>query len=209
MDAFRLTHRLVPPIVETPIARRERTRVAESILQRIADGDDRAVKECLDRYANLVWSVARRMSPSPADAEDAVQEIFVELWKSAGRFDPERASEPAFITMIARRRMIDRLRHNERRPQTSPMPEDFDFAGDQHEQLELGAEASLAMRALDVLKPEQREAVVLSVVHGMSHSEVAERTNLPLGTVKSFIRRGLNAVRDSLAAREPGEEASS
>lgn len=178
-----------------------------SILERIAAGDQRAVRDCLDRYANLVWSVARRMSPDPGDAEDAVQEIFVELWKSADRYDPDRASEPAFITMIARRRMIDRLRHSERRPQTSPLPEDFDFAGDQHERLELGAEASLALRALDVLKPEQREVVVLSVVHGMSHSEVAERTRLPLGTVKSYIRRGLNAVRESLASQNGGEEA--
>lgn len=183
--------------------------MGDSILQRIAAGEQRAVKECLDTYANLVWSVVRRMSPNPADAEDAVQEIFVELWKGAGRYDPARASEPTFITMVARRRMIDRLRQSDRRPQTSPMTEELEYASDQHEQIERGAEAALALRALDVLKPAQREAVLLSVVHGMSHSEVAERTNLPLGTVKSFIRRGLETVRASLESRTPGEEASS
>ena len=174
------------------------TTVNSTILERIARGDQRAVKQCLDRYGDLVWSIARRMSPSPADAEDAVQEVFVDVWKSADRFRPDRASEPTFIAMIARRRLIDRLRTRERRPQTTVMTDDMDFADDQYERLERATEASLAMRALGELRPEQREAVVLSVVHGMSHAEVAQRTNLPLGTVKSFIRRGLKMVRESL-----------
>ena len=184
--------------------------VGPSILERIASGDQRAVQECLDQYGNLVWSIVRRMVPSPADAEDAVQEVFVDVWKSAARFEPSKASEATFVAMVTRRRMIDRLRAQERRPQTSPIPEEMDFPSDDHEQIEASAEASLAMRALRQLKPEQREAVMLSVLHGMSHSEIAERTKLPLGTVKSFIRRGLATVRDSLTdAPEAGKGASS
>ena len=145
---FRFTGRFEPVSARTPLPESGvGTQVGQSILERIAGGDERAVKECLDRYGNLVWSIVRRMT-APADAEDAVQEIFVDLWKSAGRFEPERSSEAGFIAMIARRRMIDRLRSEERRPQNSPIPEDMDFASDQHERMELGVEASLAMRAL-------------------------------------------------------------
>jgi RNA polymerase sigma-70 factor (ECF subfamily) len=173
--------------------------MGQSILERIAQGEQNAVSECLDQYSDLVWSIARRMSPSPADAEDAVQEVFVDVWRSAERFRPEKSSEAAFIAVIARRRMIDRLRASSRRPQTTVMPDDMDFASDQHEKMEESLEASMALRALDQLKPTQREVLMLSVVHGMSHGQVAQRTKLPLWTVKSYIRRGLNTVRASLA----------
>jgi RNA polymerase sigma-70 factor (ECF subfamily) len=68
------------------------------------------VRQCVEVYGPLVWSIARRFAPSTVDAEDAVQEIFVELWKHAGRYDPALVSEPTFVTMIARRRMLERLR---------------------------------------------------------------------------------------------------
>ena len=84
--------------------------VNESILQRVAAGDMAAMQECIDRYGGLVWSLARRLSLSPAEAEDGVQEAFIELWKHAERFDPEVASETTFVSMIARRRLIDRRR---------------------------------------------------------------------------------------------------
>ena len=154
--------------------------VNQPILPRIATGDSGAVKECMERYGALVWSIARRMAPSPTDAEDAAQEIFVELWKSAARFDESKASEPAFIAMIARRRMIDRLRAQQRRPQTTAIPEDFDIPSDDHLVAERSIEASLAMRALDTLKPEHRRIILLSVVHGLSHGEISEKTEIPL-----------------------------
>ncbi|MCX5746449.1 MAG: sigma-70 family RNA polymerase sigma factor, partial [Proteobacteria bacterium] len=96
-----------PPATVTPL------------LARVAVGDRGALRECLDRYGGLVWSIARRFEAS--EAEDAVQEIFVDLWKSAVRYDPEVASEPTFIAMIARRRLIDRRRSRGRRPATEPM----------------------------------------------------------------------------------------
>jgi RNA polymerase sigma-70 factor (ECF subfamily) len=84
--------------------------VAQAILKRIAAGDKTAVQDCLDSYGGLVWSLARRMSPNTNEAEDAVQEIFIDVWKNAARFDESQSSETTFVAMIARRRLIDRLR---------------------------------------------------------------------------------------------------
>lgn len=177
--------------------------MSDSVLQRIAAGDAKAVQECIDQYSRLVWYIARRFSPSPAEAEDAVQEVFLDLWKSASRFDPARASEKTFVAMVARRRLIDLLRRSERRPQLSAIPEDFDFPDDGQERLEVSVEASMAARAMNVLKPEQRRVLVMSVYHGMSHGEIVESTGMPLGTVKSHIRRGLTEIREALGQGEP------
>jgi RNA polymerase sigma-70 factor (ECF subfamily) len=89
-----------------------------SILEQVAAGDEKAVRACVSRYGNLVWSIALRLLKSRSEAEDAVQEIFVDIWRSARRFDPSVASEATFITMIARRRIYDRLRRADRRPET-------------------------------------------------------------------------------------------
>lgn len=136
------------------------------------------------------------MAPSSAHAEDAVQEIFVELWKHAGSYDPDQASEPAFVTMIARRRMIDRLRRAERRPQIKPMPDAL--VGEQHDAIERCAEASLAASTLAALDPRQRRALTLAIGHGMTHAEISTLTEMPIGTVKSLVRRALVAVRNRL-----------
>src|SRR5262245_60755498 len=95
--------------------------MSDSILTRVAAGKTGAVDECLVRYGGLVWSLARRQSPSYADAEDAVQEIFIDLWNSAARFDERVASEVTFVAMIARRRLIDRRRKLSRTVETAPL----------------------------------------------------------------------------------------
>lgn len=170
-----------------------------SLLERIAAGDGSAVSECMDQYGGLVWSIARRFTNDTAEAEDAVQEIFVAIWKNAGKFDASIASEKTFIGMIARRRSIDRLRKAERRPKLTAFAEEApDPSGDDHVTMELSAEASLATKHLDVLKPEQRKVIELSVYYGMSHSEISAQTDIPIGTVKSHIFRGLAAVRKNL-----------
>lgn len=178
----------------------------QTVLQRIAAGDAKAVQECIDQYSRLVWSIARRFAASPAEAEDAVQEVFLDLWKSASRFDPARASEKTFVAMVARRRLIDLLRRTERRPQLTALPENIDFPNDEHERLEVTVEASLAARALEALRPEQRRVLILSVYHGMSHGEIVESTGVPLGTVKSHIRRGLEEIRRALGQTRLAKE---
>jgi RNA polymerase sigma-70 factor (ECF subfamily) len=97
--------------------------VPDSILVRIAQGDRAAVRDCLDRHGGLVWSLARRLCPDPADLEDAVQEIFIDLWSAARRYDPAVAAESTFVAMIARRRLIDRRRRAARGPDHRPLPE--------------------------------------------------------------------------------------
>ena len=154
------------------------------------------MRECLARYSGLVWSIARRFEPS--DAEDAVQEIFVDLWKSAARYDAAVASETVFIAMIARRRLIDRRRSRERRPVTEPIADEPQLAA-AGSAPDTCAEASQAARVLDQLRPDQRRAVVLATCHGMSHGEIAEATGMPLGTVKAHVRRGLMAIRAALS----------
>ena len=90
--------------------------MVDSILKRIAIGDKAAVQQCLKQYGGLVWSLSRRMTTTAEDAEDATQDIFLDLWKHASKFDPAKSSEATFIAMIARRRLIDRMRSSGRTP---------------------------------------------------------------------------------------------
>jgi RNA polymerase sigma-70 factor, ECF subfamily len=173
--------------------------VAEAYLHRIAKGDKTAVQECLSKYGGLVWSLARRMSPSAEDAEDAVQEIFLDIWKNADRFDAAQSSETTFIAMIARRRLIDRLRYSKRRIATDSIEDIASEPGTRaDEEMQTSIEAKDAARALRQLRPEQRQVLQLSIIQGLSHQEISEATGMPLGTVKTHARRGLLQVREFL-----------
>ncbi|MEM9374204.1 MAG: sigma-70 family RNA polymerase sigma factor [Planctomycetota bacterium] len=169
-----------------------------NLLPQVASGDQTAVKACLDRYGALVWSLARRMCRSSADAEDAVQDIFISVWKNAARFDPERGSEVTFIATIARRRLIDRVRRIGRRPAETtidtgmPTP---DTGPDVDAGSALRDELGIARAAMAELNEEQRRVLQMSIGHGLSHERIAEATGIPLGTVKTHIRRGLIRVR--------------
>jgi len=184
--------------------------VESSLLARASHGDDAAVRECLSRFGPIVWGLARRMSPTRADAEDAVQEIFLDLWEHGGRFDALKGSEEAFVAVVARRRLIDRRRKVQRRPVT----DSFDSAPGGREVLQEGshdggietsAEAAMAARAMDGLRPEQREVLRLSVAQGLTHDEIAEHTGMPVGTVKAHARRGLIRIRKLLLGEDTGE----
>ena len=168
------------------------------LLPLVARGDQNAVRACLDRYGALVWSLARRMCRNTVDAEDAVQEIFVSLWKNADRFDPERGSEVTFVATIARRRLIDRVRKVGRRPAESTIDTGMPMA-DANATAEAPAamrdEVEVARAALAELNDEQRRVLQMSIGLGLSHERIAEATGIPLGTVKTHIRRGLIRVR--------------
>lgn len=174
-------------------------------MPRIAAGDRAAVQECIDHYGNLIWALARRQSPNQHDAEDAVQEIFIDLWKNAARFDEAQSSEVTFVAMVARRRLIDRLRAAQRRPELAEIPEqlleDLIDTKRQDKALEANAEVARATRAMNELKPEQQRVLRLSIWQGMSHHEIAETTGMPLGTVKTYVRRGLLHIREALGIR--------
>lgn len=181
--------------------------LSEDLLPLVATGDPQAIQGCIDRYGALIWSLARRHSPSPADAEDAVQEVYIDLWKSAERFDRSKASETTFVAMIARRRLIDRHRHRQRRPQTDTLDPATNVVADpQQKQMEASADASLAARALATLAPQEQKVILLSTYQGMSHGQISEYTGIPLGTVKTYIRRGLLRVRKILEKGSPSLE---
>lgn len=173
----------------------------EDLLPAVASGDASAVKACLDRYGALVWSLARRTCRSGTDAEDAVQEIFISIWKNAARFDPERGSEVTFIATIARRRLIDRMRQAGRRPTEAPI-EAGGGASVSDDGVsapsEMREEVRIASKALSELSEDQRRVLQMSIGHGLSHEKIAEATGIPLGTVKTHIRRGLIRVRSLL-----------
>ncbi len=173
--------------------------MAEAILHRITQGDQTAVQDCLKKYGGLVWSLARRMSANTDDAEDAVQEIFIDVWKNAARFDEAQSSETTFIAMIARRRLIDRLRYTKRRISADSL-EDIvvEPSNRADEEMQTNIEAKDAARALQQLRPEQRQVLQLSIVQGLSHQEISEAMGMPLGTVKTHARRGILQVREFL-----------
>ena len=172
----------------------------ESVLAQVAKREPESLNYCIERYGNLVWSLARRYSPSQADAEDAVQEIFLEIWQKADRFNPTLSAETTFVTMIARRRLIDRYRKQSRLVETTSSESDFDEQPDLSgsASAELMDEAAKATRCLDSLVSNQRDILRKSIHEGKSHSQISTELQMPLGSVKSFARRGLIQLRQCM-----------
>ena len=170
------------------------------MLPRIAAGDNTAVDECLQRYGGLVWSLARRRCADAQLAEDAVQNIFLHLWKVAATFDENIANETTFVAMVARRRLIDYQRKQMSKKDFVQC--EFDHlemkTADPTVQIEITEEAARAEAILNQLPEDQQTVIRLSVFDGLSHSKIADRTGLKLGTVKTHIRRGLTKIRESL-----------
>ena len=148
----------------------------------------------MKKFSGLVWSLVRSKLGNSPEGEDLTQEIFVEIWKSAARFNPEAGSESVFIATIARRRIIDKLRYLGRRPETEEFDETSSVGGTAPEQ-HVSVDAAIAYEAMQTLKEDQRALILMGVVEGMTHSEIATATGKPLGTVKTQMRRGLAKVR--------------
>jgi RNA polymerase sigma factor (sigma-70 family) len=173
----------------------------ESFLVKIGAGDRAAVSGFVDRYGSLLWSLALRFSKNAADAEDAVQEVFIELWRSAHRFDPTIASEATFVSMVARRKLIDRSR---KKKIDLVAYDNLDYVventNDGAMNAEFDDEVKKAVSVLDQLPSEQCKTIRLSIFDGLSHSQIADKTGLSLGTVKTHIRRGLITIRERIGA---------
>jgi RNA polymerase sigma-70 factor (ECF subfamily) len=176
----------------------------EPLLPLVAAGDRLAVSRCIRRYGPLVWSIARRLSPTSEDAEDAVQEIFLDVWRYAGRFDAARGSEKVFVTLLARRTLIDRLRGFKPRLRAEiPLDDEWEREGPATGRAERDAEVEEARAALGHLPAPQQRVIALSLVHGMSHAEISNHVGMPLGTVKTLLRRGIVRVRALLSPELP------
>lgn len=181
--------------------------MAESILHRVAQGDQAAVRLLIDRYGGLVHALARRYLFDRSEVDDAVQDVFVALWQSAARFNPAIAGEETFVAMVARRRLIDRRRRAQRRTQgqvnaeVGVMPDDNGPPDP-----DISEQARRAVDLIRTLRPEQQSVLRLSLCHGLSHEQIAKLTGMPLGTVKTHVRRGLIALREAMtpaAAKNP------
>jgi RNA polymerase sigma-70 factor (ECF subfamily) len=139
------------------------------------------------------------MLRSQEDAEDIVQEIFVDIWKNAERYDDAQSSETTFIAMIARRRLIDRIRFMNRRISADSIEdiptEPFTRLD---ENIQVVIEAKEVAAVMKDLRPEQRQVLYLSIVQGLSHQEISDATGMPLGTVKTHARRGILQAREAL-----------
>ena len=170
-----------------------------TLVQRIAAGDGQAVQELMDRYGALIRSMARRQVGAQ-DAEDLSQEVFMQVWKHAERFDPAKGNEEAWITTIARRRIIDRRRAAGRRPESQELIEEAVAGVEDHDNVEAEDEARLAEDAISKLGPEQQRVLRMALIDGLTHTEITQRMKMPLGTVKSHVRRGLERVRAHLSA---------
>lgn len=181
---------------------------SEPLLQRVAAGDPAAVQEVIDRYGGLVWSLARRFCHDKQEAEDAAQEVFIEIWNKAKRYDASLSSEITFIAMIARRRLIDRGRRKQRALKADGLEDDAvlpSFDRD-HELVDLGDEAARAAKALERLRPDEQKVLRLAIYEGMSHDQISKATTMPLGTVKTHLRRGLQRVREMLGVELPQQD---
>ena|SRR5579859_7612616 len=168
------------------------------LISRIRTGDEEALAALHDRYASVVYSVALRVLGDTTQAEDILQEIFIQLWRNPQRFDANRGSLGAWLAVIARHRAIDQLRR--RRPETDV--EDVIISVDTR--LEQTTDRNMAIAkvraAVEHLPPEQRQPLELAFFQGLTHSEIASKTGEPLGTIKTRIRTALLALRKALAA---------
>jgi RNA polymerase sigma-70 factor, ECF subfamily len=169
-----------------------------ALVRRILQRDEAALAELYDRYAGMLTSVLVRILHDQQAAEEILQDIFYQLWRSAGQFDESRGSLPGWLMVIARNRAISRLR--KRNPAAGEelfegaMPLAFNLETAAAQQQMIGR----VRGAMEGLPVEQRAAVELAYFEGMSHSEIAARTGDPLGTVKTRLRTAMETLRRTL-----------
>jgi RNA polymerase sigma-70 factor, ECF subfamily len=173
----------------------------EALLALAARDDEDALAALYDRYGRVAYGLALRIVRDPALAEDAVQEAFLTVWRTAGSFRSERAKASTWILTLVHRRAVDLVRREERR-RAAPLegdeePEAYALATD--EEIERTDRRRIVQEALRRLPDEQREALELAYYGGLTQSELAERLAVPLGTIKSRMFAGLRRLRDLLA----------
>ena len=171
-----------------------------TLVQHIADGDEPALTRLYDLTVTRIYSLARAITGCDADAEEVSCDTYVQVWSDAARFDPARGTTLGWMTSIARSRARDLRRRRLVRSRTDRGESSGDGVADAPEDLLALIEEGSAVRdALGVLSPLRRQLVALAFVRGMTHPEIAAALGLPLGPVKSHLRRALSALRDELA----------
>ena len=178
----------------------------EALVALVARGDEAALAELYDRAGGVAYGIAFRVLRDERLAEDAVQEGFLAVWRSAAAYRAERAAARTWIVTLVHRRAVDLVRREERRRADPldlvPRQEPADPAGSAEDEAWLGFERERVQKALQLLPDAQREAIELSYYGGYSQSELAERLGLPLGTIKSRMFAGLARLREVLDEAE-------
>ncbi len=166
---------------------------------RFVAGDEQALREVYDAWAGLVLGICQRMLPSVADAEEAAAQTFAEAWSARAKFDPRRGEMPSWLAGIARHRALDQLRRSRRIPDPVGEIAEAEDPSDATEEL---ADRMLVAALIRDLPVAQREVLSLTFWDDLTQTEIADRLGLPLGTVKSHSRRGLEALRRRLNGEE-------
>ena len=171
-----------------------------ALLTLVADGDQAAFETVYDRVAPPVFGLIRRVLKDSAQAEEVAQEALLEVWRTAGRFDPARGSGMTWVLTIAHRRAVDRVRSETASAQREVRAATADVAaGDEvAETVAASLEAEQVRRCLDGLTELQRESITLAYYSGYSYPQVASSLGVALGTIKTRIRDGLKRLRDCL-----------
>jgi RNA polymerase sigma factor (sigma-70 family) len=180
----------------------------EALVALVARSDDSALAELYDRYGRVAYGLALRVLRDPALAEDALQEAFLAVWRTAPRFVPERSKASTWILTLVHRRAVDLVRSQERRrgEPLEALLQGRATADPADEAAWLELERARVQDALRKLPDQQREALELAYYGGFTQSELAERLGEPLGTIKSRMFNGLSRLRDLLEETVPEEE---
>jgi RNA polymerase sigma factor (sigma-70 family) len=183
----------------TPVASQLVHLSDEAVVALVARGDEAGLAELYDRYGSTAYGLALRVLRDPALAEDAVQEAFLDVWRSAVRFVPERAKASTWLLTFVHRRAVDLVRREERR-RGEPLEQAKEPAGEATDEAAwLRLERERVQGALAALPDQQREALELAYYGGFTQSELADRLGVPIGTIKSRMFAGLNRLAELLA----------
>lgn len=168
-----------------------------ALVTAIRVGDESAMAALYDRYSSIVYSVALRVLQDTGAAEDVLQDIFMQLWRNPGAFDSSRGNMAAWLAVISRNRAIDRLR--KRRPESDIEEVVVSVEPDLASEADRERAMDRVRGALQGMPAAQRSALQMAYFEGLSHSEIAEKTGEPLGTIKTRIRSGLLILRKVFA----------
>jgi len=201
----RIAHMVAPRSAARPPGDGEANVTVDDLLTRVARGDGPAFELLYDRVANSVYGVIRRVLRDPAQSEEVTQEVLVEVWRFATRFDAERGSATTWIHTMAHRRAIDRVRSAQAshdRDERVARRDQVTAYDEVAERVEARLEQQQVRRCLEQLTDLQRESVTLAYYGGYTYREVAELLEVPLGTVKTRRRDGLIRLRDCLGVTQ-------
>jgi RNA polymerase sigma-70 factor (ECF subfamily) len=181
--------------MDHPAEREDGTVSLATLIAAVAAGDDAAFRQIYDRRSPRLYGIALRITRQPPLALDAVQDAFLELWRNAGRFDAGRGNPDVWLASLVRYRALDMTRRWGREVSDEDMPEVVDEEPDALARMVTSSDTAALRLCMATLEPDRRTLLSLAFLDGLSHSELAARLRVPIGSVKSWIRRSLRALR--------------